>query len=237
MMQLQKVNMRFNYGDAFSASRGTGYEVLTYNCMNGDATLFSRTDLVETAWRIVQPMLDLWKTDPSTSPTTPPILGPQEFLRSRRARGPQVVHRAQPRDPAEGSSLLRGRSHPAFFAHHGPPSGGLPPGDIVIQKGHIGRELYVISRGEVEVLADDGKVVATLSDGAYFGEIALLTSSPRTATVRARTDCDCFFLDKADFARVLRDRPQFMKAVMDLAGKRYDIAVQEEALLTEHAGA
>ena len=63
-MHLQPVNMRFNYGEAFEASRGTGYEVLLFNCMIGDATLFSRTDLVETAWRVAQPMLDAWAAEP-----------------------------------------------------------------------------------------------------------------------------------------------------------------------------
>jgi len=63
--------MRFDYGQAFSASRGTGYEVLIYNCMNGDATLFSRTDLVETAWRIAQPMLDVWQSEPAEFPNYP----------------------------------------------------------------------------------------------------------------------------------------------------------------------
>jgi glucose-6-phosphate 1-dehydrogenase len=58
VMRLQPVNMRFSYGEAFAASPGTGYEVMIYSCMTGDATLFSRTDLVETAWRIAQPILD-----------------------------------------------------------------------------------------------------------------------------------------------------------------------------------
>ena len=65
---LQDVNMRFDYAQAFNASRAIGYEVLLFNCMNGDATLFSRTDLVETAWRIAQPMLDYWKQDQPTFP-------------------------------------------------------------------------------------------------------------------------------------------------------------------------
>ena len=59
-MFLQKVNMRFDYREAFEASRGTGYEILLYHCMIGDATLFSRTDLVESAWRVAQPVLDAW---------------------------------------------------------------------------------------------------------------------------------------------------------------------------------
>src|SRR5262249_49332520 len=64
-MQLQRVDMRFDYREAFETARGTGYEVLLYNCMIGDATLFSRTDLVETAWRIAQPILDVWASTPA----------------------------------------------------------------------------------------------------------------------------------------------------------------------------
>ena len=57
-VQLQSVDMAFDYGDAFNASRYTGYEVMIYACSRGDATLFSRGDLVEAAWRIAQPLLD-----------------------------------------------------------------------------------------------------------------------------------------------------------------------------------
>ena len=46
------------------AARGTGYEVLLYHCMRGDATLFTRNDLVERAWRITQPILDTWAANP-----------------------------------------------------------------------------------------------------------------------------------------------------------------------------
>lgn len=63
-MHLQNVNMHFAYQEAFHAARGTGYERLIYDCMVGDATLFSRTDLVEAAWRIAQPMLDVWSSLP-----------------------------------------------------------------------------------------------------------------------------------------------------------------------------
>ena len=70
-MQLQPVNMRFGYGEAFKASRDTGYEVMLYSCMHGDATLFSRSDLVETAWRIAQPILDAWKADAGRLPELP----------------------------------------------------------------------------------------------------------------------------------------------------------------------
>ncbi len=63
-MQLQTVRMHFEYQEAFHAARGTGYETLLYDCMNGDPTLFSRSDLVETAWRVAQPLLDVWSSLP-----------------------------------------------------------------------------------------------------------------------------------------------------------------------------
>src|SRR5262249_29025635 len=63
-MQLQPVHMTFNYGEAFRAARGTGSEVMIYRCILGDQTLFSRTDLVEAAWGIAQPILDAWAAHP-----------------------------------------------------------------------------------------------------------------------------------------------------------------------------
>ena len=59
---------RLGYADAFKASRYTGYEVMIYSCTHGDATLFSRGDLVEAAWRVAQPLLDYWKTSPVEFP-------------------------------------------------------------------------------------------------------------------------------------------------------------------------
>ncbi len=71
-------------------------------------------------------------------------------------------------------------------------------GETIISKGDMGREMYLIVRGEVEVLDDAGQVLATLRDGDFFGEIALLIHTPRTATVRAKTACDLFVLDKSE---------------------------------------
>ena len=48
----------------------------------------------------------------------------------------------------------------------------------------------------------------------------MLTSKPRTATVRAATPCDLFVLDKADFQRILRDNPQFADGVVKVARER-----------------
>jgi glucose-6-phosphate 1-dehydrogenase len=58
------VDMDFDYVDHFGEQISTGYERLLYDCMIGDATLFQRADMVEASWKIVTPILDVWKAIP-----------------------------------------------------------------------------------------------------------------------------------------------------------------------------
>jgi glucose-6-phosphate 1-dehydrogenase len=58
------VAMDFKYRDYFGAQPTTGYERLLHDAMLGDQTLFQRADMVETAWSVVTPVLDVWKTLP-----------------------------------------------------------------------------------------------------------------------------------------------------------------------------
>ena len=64
VVQIGGVNMNFNYTDYFNATPQTGYERLFYDCMLGDATLFQRSDMVEAAWNVVAPVLDVWEALP-----------------------------------------------------------------------------------------------------------------------------------------------------------------------------
>jgi glucose-6-phosphate 1-dehydrogenase len=59
--------MDFAYEDYFKVAPNTGYETLIYDCMIGDATLFQRADNIEAGWAAVQPILDLWATNPPSS--------------------------------------------------------------------------------------------------------------------------------------------------------------------------
>jgi glucose-6-phosphate 1-dehydrogenase len=228
------VNMRFDYTQAFTSSRAIGYEVLIYSCMNGDATLFSRTDLVETAWRIAQPMLDVWKSEPADFPNYPAgSWGPKaafDLIERDGRKWDEILNR----EILEKVPLFEGAETVLLASLiMALKSVVFQPGDVVIQKGEINHELYLISRGEVEVIDGSGSVVATLGEGSFFGEISLLTSALPTATVRAKSYCDFFMLHQSEFTRVLRERPQFRKSMMEIAQARYNIAAHEMLSETE----
>ena len=67
VLNIGAVDMDFDYKDYFGARPATGYEVLLYDCMIGDATLFQRADMVDGGWSIVDPILDVWKALPARS--------------------------------------------------------------------------------------------------------------------------------------------------------------------------
>src|SRR5579864_2847757 len=64
ILRVGSVDMSFEYSKYFGTEAYTGYEVLLYDCMIGDATLFQRADMVEAGWNIVDPVLDVWKALP-----------------------------------------------------------------------------------------------------------------------------------------------------------------------------
>lgn len=95
------------------------------------------------------------------------------------------------------------------------------PNDIIVSKGDLGNDMFFISSGSVDVVSEDESIVyATLSAGQFFGEIALLFSSERTATIKSKDYCDMFRLDKDTFDHILERYPDFEKQIKDLAAKR-----------------
>jgi len=64
ILRVGSVDMSFEYSKYFGADAHTGYEVLLYDCMIGDATLFQRADMVEAGWKVVDPILDVWTALP-----------------------------------------------------------------------------------------------------------------------------------------------------------------------------
>jgi glucose-6-phosphate 1-dehydrogenase len=68
VVDLAAVKMDFHYDDWFPKEPNAGYETLIYDVMIGDPTLFMRADMVEQAWRIVQPVLDAWAAEKADFP-------------------------------------------------------------------------------------------------------------------------------------------------------------------------
>jgi glucose-6-phosphate 1-dehydrogenase len=64
-MKVGQVEMAFNYSDYFGTDPNTGYEVLLYDGIMGDQTLYQRADMVEAGWSVVDPILDVWKALPT----------------------------------------------------------------------------------------------------------------------------------------------------------------------------
>src|SRR4029077_12344315 len=82
----------------------------------------------------------------------------------------------------------------------------------------------IITRGSGEVLiqSEDGerRQVATLTAGDFFGEIGLMLGIPRTATVRAIEDTDCYRLDKEAFIDILHNRPEIAEHIAHVMARR-----------------
>jgi len=102
----------------------------------------------------------------------------------------------------------------------------MDKGQIVFRQGDIGERLYLMARGQVEVLVravqaegqEDAQgqeqMIDVMGDGDHFGEMALLENVPRNATIRTLTSCLFLTLPKAEFLRLLEERPE-MRAIVN----------------------
>lgn len=85
---------------------------------------------------------------------------------------------------------------------------GVDGGNQVIALDDLGTALYFIEQGEAEIVSADGTVVGVLGPGDTFGEIGLLLTGERTATVVARTPLRLLSLSGQDFDRIRSDVPE-----------------------------
>ncbi|XP_034385719.1 cyclic nucleotide-gated cation channel beta-1 [Cyclopterus lumpus] len=112
------------------------------------------------------------------------------------------------------------------------------PGDFVCKKGEIGREMYIIKQGEVQVVGgpDLQTVFVTIRSGSVFGEISLLAGgggNRRTANVKAHGFANLFILDKKDLAEILVHYPESQK----LLRKKAKTMLTKDTKPDEKAGA
>ena len=95
----------------------------------------------------------------------------------------------------------------------------VPTGDVICTEGEVGRDFYLLADGEATV-ERAGETVAKLSKGDHFGELAVLDRGPRSATVRAMSDCRLFVLHDESFAAVLNEVPALAQKLLAALARR-----------------
>ena len=104
------------------------------------------------------------------------------------------------------------------------------PGDILIRQGETADGVYNLFEGQADVLVDD-VVVGRVGEGEILGAIAVLTHSPRGATVRARTRCSAVKVPKEGFQHLIRSNPSLIQSLLtDMARQITDLNGQVVAL-------
>jgi len=103
------------------------------------------------------------------------------------------------------------------------------PNDTIVAVGQAADTFYVVVHGGVRVVAvgkEEGKEVARLGPGQFFGEMGILNDEPRTADVRAIGEVHCLVFEKDPFLAVIEDYPQIMHTLgavgVERAGKLVD---------------
>ena len=101
----------------------------------------------------------------------------------------------------------------------------FPAEAVIFTEGIEGNYMYVVMKGEVIISLHD-KVLATALPGEIVGEMALINSEIRSATVTAKTDCRLALIDQASFRSLLQYVPEFSQHVMGVLANRLQAAYE-----------
>jgi CRP-like cAMP-binding protein len=111
----------------------------------------------------------------------------------------------------------------------------FPRGTVLFREGDPGGEMYVVSRGKVTISARGGaveKVLSTLGQGEFFGEMSILNDAPRSATATCVEDCLLLVVDARTFEAMVRGSSEIaVRMIQKLAGRLAEADRQIENLL------
>ncbi|KAJ3210512.1 hypothetical protein HDU67_005243, partial [Dinochytrium kinnereticum] len=103
------------------------------------------------------------------------------------------------------------------------------PSEFVIRKGEVGRAMFFILRGEVEVVSEDGETILNvMKEQSFFGEIGVLFSVPRTASCRARGRCIILTLTKDKLEKLMEGHPKVAEAIGMIAEERFALHMKQQ---------
>ena len=108
-------------------------------------------------------------------------------------------------------------------------------GDVLFNEGDVGREMYVIQTGKVNIskkVREVEKVLATLGTGEFFGEMAIISNKPRTATATVAENAKLLVLDPKTFEAMIRGNAEIaVRMIKKLADRLLEADAQIENLL------
>src|ERR671932_1223119 len=114
----------------------------------------------------------------------------------------------------------------------------LREGELLCRQGEPGDALFIVTGGRIRLsTVDPGgneKVLTYFTDGQFFGEMALLTGAPRSATATAETDSQVLVLAKHDFDQLLATHSQIMREMLKVVSQR--TLQTNQQLLAEEPG-
>lgn len=96
-------------------------------------------------------------------------------------------------------------------------------GQIIVSQGTPGQAFYMILTGRVEIIRDNNSLGA-FKPGDFFGEMSLLDSAPRSATIRALEPTTCLMLSSWDFKRTLETHPSIAVKLLEVLSRRLRVA-------------
>jgi CRP-like cAMP-binding protein len=92
-------------------------------------------------------------------------------------------------------------------------------GQTIFREGDLGKVMYAIIEGKVDVLVGD-EIIDTVGAGGILGEMALIDTSPRSATAVPRTDCKVVPISRRHFTFLIQHTPNFALDVMQVMASR-----------------
>ena len=101
-------------------------------------------------------------------------------------------------------------------------------GQQIFRQGEAGTTMYVVNKGEVDLLVD-GQVVEKLGPGGVLGEMGLIDTAPRSASAVARTECKLIPVNQERFALLVQHTPDFALQIMRVMAGR--LRVMDQMLL------
>ena len=97
-------------------------------------------------------------------------------------------------------------------------------GELLVKEGEEAAAFFVLCRGQAEVVKglgqDRERALGKLMEGDFFGEMALFDGFPRSATVRAVSECECVVLARWDLLAVIRTNPEVALAILPVLSRR-----------------